>query len=155
MCGIRSGDIRLRVGWTAGERHCKLLGMTTTNHVSTLADARVLVVDTGQIGLATARQALAADADVPLSGHSSHRLVTAPPGVWTEAASTVAGGTLARLWLSHHLFQAAADLIRDNASVGLLSDSSNGIGMHPSDRQLIAHHGQANDVVATILGRPA
>jgi predicted dinucleotide-binding enzyme len=52
--------------------------MTTTNHVPVLADARVRVVGTGQVGLAAERKVLAADAGVTLSRRSPHRRVAAP-----------------------------------------------------------------------------
>ncbi|MEU2223012.1 hypothetical protein [Streptomyces sp. NPDC018347] len=47
--------------------------MKITNHVPVTADARAQVVGTGRPGLATARQALAAGAEISLSGPSPHR----------------------------------------------------------------------------------
>jgi NAD(P)-dependent dehydrogenase (short-subunit alcohol dehydrogenase family) len=206
--------------------------MTTTNHVPVLAGARVLVVGTGKMGLATARQALAAGADVILSSRSRHRLLAVPPGVRTmvadpedsdeavrllttagpgpldhvavlaggahpspargiaETPATVACEAFARFWLSYHLVRAAVGRLRDGGSVTLLSGSSSrrpsdgrgvwgtlhgaiealarnaayelgpirvnavspgGIGVHPSNRQLIAHPGQPDDVAAMVL----
>lgn len=83
------------------------------NHVPVLAGARVLAGDAGHIGLAGARQALAAGAGGFLSRCSPHRLMAAPPGVRSGGAGpenpkgglrlppTVAGTALARLRLGH------------------------------------------------------
>ncbi|MGK4578555.1 SDR family oxidoreductase [Kitasatospora sp. HPMI-4] len=206
--------------------------MTTTYYTPLLAGARVLVVGAGKMGLATARQALAAGADVTLSSRSRHRLVAAPPGVRTvvadpedpedavrlleaaglppldhvavlaggahpssargivETPAAVAGEAFARFWLSYHLLRAAVGRVRDGGSVTLLSGSSSrrpsdgrgvwgtlhgaiealarnaayelgpirvnavspgGIGVHPGNRQLIAHPGEPDDVAAMVL----
>lgn len=206
--------------------------MTTTNHVPVLTGARVLVVGTGKMGLATAQQALVAGADVTLSSRSRHRLLAVPSEVRTvvadpedpdeavrllttagpgpldhvavlagdahpstargiaETPAAVASEAFARFWLSYHLVRAAVGRIRDGGSVTLLSGSSSrrpsdgrgvwgtlhgaiealarnaayelgpirvnavspgGIGVHPSNRQLIAHPGRPEDVAAMVL----
>ncbi|MFI0807676.1 SDR family oxidoreductase [Streptomyces echinatus] len=206
--------------------------MTTTKHGPALAGTRVLVVGTGKMGLATARQALAAGADVTLSGRCRDRLAAAPAGVRTVVGDpedpegavrllepaggrpldhvavlaggarpstargiagtpvAVAGEAFARFWLSYHLVRAAAGRLRDGGSVTLLSGSSSrrpsdgrgvwgtlhgaiealarnaayelgplrvnavspgGIGVHPANRQLIAHPGQPDDVAAMVV----
>ncbi|MDI5968525.1 hypothetical protein POF50_004050 [Streptomyces sp. SL13] len=65
-----------------------------------LADARVRLVGTGQVGLAAERKVLAADAGVTLSRRSPHRRVAAPHrrmaaanAITSTAGTTTPAGT--------------------------------------------------------------
>jgi threonine dehydrogenase-like Zn-dependent dehydrogenase len=103
--------------------------MRIMNHGPTPADARVLVVGTGRMGLATTRQELAAGAGEVLSGYSPHRLAAAPSG--TPVA--VAGEVFARL--------------RDGGGPATpLSGSGSGVRVHPGNRRPAG---------GELLGRPA
>ena len=106
--------------------------MRIMDHELTPADARVLVVGTGRMELASTRQQPAAGADDALSRHFPHRLVVAPPG--TPVA--VAGDVFARLRLGHHLPRAAAvGPVRDGGPAAPPSGSGSGIRIHPGNRQ--------------------
>ncbi|WP_030736321.1 hypothetical protein [Streptomyces sp. NRRL S-31] len=101
--------------------------MKITNHVPVTADARAQVVGTGRPGLATARQALAAGAEISLSGPSPHRPAAVrddrpgparrvnPPAVGASAA--VVGAAAPRSVLGRPLPGAATGRSRDGGAV--------------------------------------
>lgn len=111
--------------------------MKITNHVPVTADARAQVVGTGRPGLATARQALAAGAEISLSGPSPHRPAAVrddrpgparrvnPPAVDAvavspragDASAAVVGAAAPRSALGRPLPQSATGRSRTGGSV--------------------------------------
>ncbi|GAB1338586.1 hypothetical protein ACE1SV_51760 [Streptomyces sp. E-15] len=124
--------------------------MKITNHVPVTADARAQVVGTGRPGLATARQALAAGAEISLSGPSPHRPAAVrddrpgparrvnPPAVdavavsprAVDASAAVVGAAAPRSALGRPLPGVATGRSRDGGSVTRpsVSGGTGGIG---------------------------